>query len=867
MKKKILFNKASLADLLTPLKVCLCIVLIAVIILVGNYISGVSMFKSAPLKIEHRDFAETNNKITGNGEVQVAKQNGMEMYVNTETLNIRIFDVQSGKSFNSLSQASGMDSEAYSPAVVSYLDGKKSLVEWNAYDYCIKNKDFEIFKIKNGVRFKLNFSSGASYIVTDYLPEKISSQRYKSCFTDKLDKLQKDGKISGAQKSEYISVLRLIYKTDNDGVYVFKSANNPLKSIMTKAVRLTELVGYSKDDIVNDNDEFGIKSEISSSVNMTVYIDNYFDNGQLVVNVPVGAASITGRDCVIQNIKLYPAFDSRNSINENGYIFVPDGAGMLIPFNSFNASLPSYKRPVFDSNLYSDYSKKPEYDEDIYMPLFGMYDISSGKSGKGFFAVIESGASNAYINTSLKDISNKENSTSYNSVCASFDTVQYTTVNILGYYAKKTSKYISATKLNDFDITVRYFLFYGNADYSSFANTYKKYLSGGKTNYDNKAKIYVNMLGSLSVKANTLGVSYDKTVTLTDYNEANKIVDELSEKTNAVFCYKWILNGGKYNTVSNSAKHVKNAGNIKNLKNLLAKSKKGNEIFVQSDLMRVYDTSGAFDSSIHSVHGFDDGAFAFSDSRYTDGTLMSGVPYETSYLLRPEYLTCSVNSFLQKSDMYKNLFLTDMGSTYYADYARKKYVSPYAADGEVKKNLKKISKSKNVALDNPNSDRAVYCSYAIGVSRESSEYGRNTITVPFRQLALNGICEYTTLNVNMSENNTDYYLLQAVELGAIPMFTVSANNVYEIMEKGISSYFAVYYPDVSKTAIKLYKEYQKAFNKIKTKDIASHELISDGIFKTCYSNGIDVVTNYHDYEVSTPYGVIGAMSYIILDGE
>lgn len=868
MKKSSIITKSALIGLLSPLNVLICLVLICALFLSGNYVRSAVLFDTEQLKTKDGEHIDEGEKVTAGDEVFVAKQGNLEMFVNTKNLNIKIRDTESGREFNTLSERTGLASEGYSPVVVSYLNEKDTIVEWNGYDYCIKNNDYEVYKINNGVRLKMNFSSGASYVVTDYLPKKISEKRYIECFEDKLNELLEDGKISSADKSRYISILGKIYKKEADGNYVFRSSNNPLKSVMTIVVDLVGVVGYTQDDILADSAEFDIKVELSSSVKLTVCIDNYFENGQFVVNVPMSLSTINNSDCSIQNIKLYPAFDSRDNANEQGYIFVPDGAGLLIPFNSFNPETPTYKRAVFDNNLYQTYSEKDNCNEKLYMPVFGFYDIKDEKNGKGFMAVIESGAQTAYVNTSLKDVTSGESSTSYNAVFASFDTVQYTTVNILGYYAEKSSKYISKTPQTDIDIKVRYFLYPRGVDYSAFAMDYRDYLSGGeKLNFNNSAELYINVLGSLSVTANIIGFDYDKTVTLTNYSQLAEIYDEMSEKSQARFCYRWVFNGGKNNNVFNRASTIKNAGSEKELLNIINKSKKVNNFFVEANLMRVYDESGAFDSSMHSLYGFDDGKFAFSDSRYTDGTLMSGIRYETSYLLSPKYLSDSIKRFLKDSSTYKNLYITDMGSTYYADYKKDDYISPYAADEVVKQNLKEIKKDHTIALDNPNSDRTALCDIAIGISRESSGFGGSKYTIPFRQLALNGICDFTTLNVNMSENSSDYYLLQALELGAIPMFTVSASEVYDIMEKGVSDYFSVYYKDILPVAVKLYQDYADAFEKIKTKEISSHELISDGVFKTNYANGVSVVVNYHDYDVSTPYGKLNGMDYLIFGGE
>ena len=863
MKKR--FNH-SILRFVTPLRAALCIFLVAAIVLVGDFAVCSMIIKSEKLPEVEVSFEKAGDSIKiGETELLVAENDGLKMFLDTLSLNIRIVDTATGKAFNTVAQESGLNSNAYSPAIVTFLDGENAVTEWNAKDYCIAHQDYKINKIKNGVRFELTFSTGDTYVLTDYMPKQISAERYEKIFVDGLEKLEKDSKITAAELSSYRGVLKTLYKKSDDGKsYITTAKSTPIKSIMTKIIRMVTALGYTQDDVAKDNTEFGMEVEFTGTVRLSVVVDNYIDNGQFVVKVPTYETTVSDDGVTIQNIKLYPAFGSLNGNSNEGYIFVPDGAGLLIPLDSYNASVPAFARPVYDNNFYMNYAFASEYNENITMPVFGMYSTENSMNG-GYFTVIESGAELAYINVNLKGKNAEDGGSGYNSVYGSFDVSQYASVNILGPYAEKSSKYLSKTDKNEYDIVLRYFLFGENADYGEFARTYRTYLTGGaKLRFDNRAKMYVNLLGTLDVRETVLGVKYDKGVTLTDYNAASDIYKEMTQNGDMVFNYRWVFNGGKNNSIFNKAKPVSSAGKKNDLVKLVSNSKAGNEFFVEASFMRVYNTSGIFNSTLNAVCDMGGDIFKLSDNRYMDGTLRTDKNYSSSVLLKPTQLSGVVDSFLKKSDDFGAVYLPDMGSTYYADYSGFGYLNPISSNAVLKENLKKLSGKKTMAIENPNADRMMYADYAVGVSRQSSGYGGYSLSVPFRQLVMNGVCEHTTLNVNMSKDGTQYYLLQALETGAMPMYTFSATPIQSMMDYGIDYLYSVYYNDLKDGAIELYNSYKEAFAQIGTKEIADHTVIADGVFRTDYANGVSVIVNYNRNSVDTGSFAVDAMGYKII---
>lgn len=845
---------------------------VAVLLVAGRY--GISW-----LHLSAQDFddpvqnglAESLGEIpAGKGEVQVAQQDALTMYVDTETLDIRLVDSTTGKEFHTLSENSSTADRARSPLTLFWQDENGQTGEWDAYTYAIARGQYTIEKIKNGVRFALTLSPGETYVVSDYLPSKITTERYQSAFLDKIDALAEKG-VNAATVARYRKMLSMSYRYDEaEDCYFMAYNSTPAKSTMMILIQMCEAIGYTQEDVLQDNADFGIAVQFSNPAQFRVYLENTLDNGSLLVSLPSYEAVCDNDSYTLRSVSVYPAFNCAEAAKNEGYIFVPDGAGALIQMDSGLETYGDYNRAVYNNARYETVTAAPTYTEELTMPVFGMYHTGGEQAGTGYLAVIEQGAEAASIATTLKaQKADTEGGNPYNAAYACFWLVRSSSVKVFGEFASQTAKYTVFTDRVDTDYQVRYYLFGENADYYAFAKQYRQYLTeqGDLTpRYNDEARLFVNLLGAASVEDSVMGVPYERTLSLTDYQQALSITAELSE-VSAIYNYKWVFNGGRTGGWGGHTDLVSVNGKAADLQQLLAQSQGGNEIFVEANLMRMYDTDGWMLDSFHAMRGFDGEVLEFSDRFYPDGTRNLDQAFNNYRLLHPSYLTATVDAFLKNAAPYDNIALTDLGSTYYASYGNGSAVSSTQAMLQTTEPaLQKLAGEKTLALHNPNANALAYCTYAVGISRESSDYGSFYTSVPFRQLTMNGITDFTTLEVNMATSSPDYFLLQALELGAIPQFTLSAEKVDELIEAGISDYYSVHYGDLKDDILAFYSTYKTAKATIGSGEIVGHRMLSEKVFETTYANGVKVLVNYNLYATEAEGHALDALGYEIVEG-
>jgi len=126
---------------------------------------------------------------------------------------------------------------------------------------------------------------------------------------------------------------------------------------------------------------------------------------------------------------------------------------------------------------------------------------------------------------------------------------------------------------------------------------------------------------------------------------------------------------------------------------------------------------------------------------------------------------------------------------------------------------------------------------------ETHKYYAIDETVPFYPMVLHGSVAYSMTDGNLRDNNEDEFL-KAIEYGAVPAFTLTAESSRTLMDTKTRGLFASRF---SQWKEKLVREYE-AFNRLA--DIADQPMIghakrADGVFATKYANGTTVVVDYN----------------------
>lgn len=802
---------------------------------------------------ERSEMAAVNSEIDiKQGEILVASSNGKQLFINTDDLAVRVVDEKTGIEWTSQVNTVSNNKEK-SIVNITYFGKDDKKVEWDAYSNLVEQGNYSIAKLDNGARITMNFQNGTKTI-EQLVPSYIEKDVYEEKFIGVLEAKEKSGEITDKQAATYKSVLNSVYVKDlAKGGLKIKSGNNLPPSGIKQLNDFVDAIGYTEDMVRADNEAAGLDIELPQIASFKIVLDLTLDNGDLVAHIPTYEC-VTGNEFfTLQKIEVLPNFGHASSeVVKDGYIFVPDGSGALFELNSYNASYPQYSRPLFNNTYFDQMYTMNTFSENVSMPVFGMMYGKGENATHGMMGIIESGEELGSVNVQLGTADSSTGGGVNNKVFSAVDVAQYSRVKLQGPYAEESTRYLTSTGEIDMDYTVRYKFFTEGTTYYDFAAAYKDYLTekhGMELNYKNEPKLYLEVLGALTLPKHFVGVPYDEVVSMTTYEQLGQMVDELGDM-NLVVDYQGAFNNGEKTSIMNNIELVKANGSQKELEALMHKAaEKGADIFFGTNLMTIKDSSYPFKAKEHAINGYDSKPAEIFKYNLIDGKFTPS-QVDSKYLLHPQYFKDVMDNLLKETQELPNISVADVPNTFYANYNVKDIVTPIEANQVIERELARLDEAKTVAFNNPNMNTLPYCDYAVNISRESSPYGTLYAAVPFRQLVMNGLVEYTTLNVNMSKEDSKYYLLQALEVGSYPKFTVSYQKEDLLKDTPYTHLFTIGYENLKPRIEALYSEYEMAFAEIGTTEITNHRMVEEGVFETTYANGVKVLTNYNEDAVS-----------------
>lgn len=851
-------------------KIFLTILLAAVLIYVLVSIPVWSVKRNQVPKTASREPLSGEKLSHDAGKVVLAENGGKSLSLNTETLTLEVKD-EKGNVFSTAVKSADSGSER-ALLVLTYLGEDNNLHEWNSYDQSVVFGSYELYQLENGVRIDMNLNEGESNRFYEYLPKKMSPERYEEMFKGGIERLRDSGELDGTKADRYLQTLSLVYKRSlQEECYAVTYTGTPPASAVTQMIEVAGLVGYTQEMLLEDADTFGFSVTFAEPAQFDIVLEVTLEEGELKAHIPSGACVSLNDYYSIQEIDVLPNFGAVTAAQyEKGQILIPDGSGALVNFNSYQADVRDYERPFYDNDYYKDYYFQPQYGEELYMPVFGMLYGPADRTEKGFLAIVEEGDRNGYIHMKLASVD--ADSSKYNKVFASFELAQYTRVKINGPYSESSANYLVNTGTQDLDCTVRYQFYGAKTGYFDLAKGYQNYLAekeGIEKSYDDgSAKLYLEVVGALNITKRFVGIPYNSEYSMTNYKELLAMMQDL-QGTDYLMQYDGVFNNGWNGKMNNRAKLSSSNGSKKDWKAVQEYAKaNGIPLFLETSVTKVWENGNGFRASRQAVRDFANDPAV--NSRYMTvlgiklSAISDGLEHDTYYTLSPKYLDDVTDGFLKKAGNYRYLSVGDMAGMYYADYRFNGFISGEQGNLVLENNLAKMAEGRELALTNPHIDKIGYGSIAVDISRESSDYLTFSATIPFKQLVMNGLIDYTTEDVNISSRNPAYFVLQSAETGAYPKFIVTAKNVDVLQNSDYGYLYSVQYPLIRDKIEAVYRECSEIRSRIGTSEITGHECLADGVYRTSYATGVQVTVNYNLYDVTLEDGAtIGAEDYLV----
>lgn len=782
----------------------------------------------------------------------VTESEFLQLYIDQATTEVAIKDKRSGWMWysNPLDRDSDKKAEAINRDNLSaqfsivYNNDKGQTFYTNNFAEAIKRKQFEVQITDKGVKviYQLgNFQKGMEAI-----PKFISKQRMEEKI---LNKIQDEGLKFEVEKRFFFDEEKQVYKRKEMPEYVVKDV-----------VAILDSAGYTVEDAKIDNEQNQAgEQQSSAAARFTIPIEYYLDGPNFMVQVPVEEIKDT-EQFPIDSIQVLEMFGA-TGMNQNGYMFIPDGSGSLIHLNNGKTVALPYDMPLSgkDQTLKEKQNETKQFTQKSRLPVFGMK-----QNDQAFFCIVEEGDAVASINA---DVSGRVNS--YNRVSAKF---LLKPMELFTYRAGKVQK--DSPMFPDMykgNIKLRYaFLTGESANYVGMAKYYQDYLVRNhkltKLEATPETPFLLDLVGSIPVRETFLGIPYQSVKSLTTFEQAESLLSMLKQRNvnNIQLRYSGWFNSGLNHDYPDDVDIDSILGGEEGFEKLIRFANEQKvDLYPDVSFMRVYRSGHGFKPSRDGVNFlFRKGIYQYKTDLVT--TNRDELAY---YLLSPKELPVLVGDFLEsyKSWNVGGLSLRDLGDDMNSDVTSDETVDRQASAKTITASMKQLKDNVGKTMvSGGNANVLPYVNTIVNAPLGSSQLNITDEEIPFYEMVLHGFIDYAGTPINLDrDQNYKASLLKTLETGSNVYYQWFYEKPSTVRNTEFDDLYSAHYANWFNEAVRYYRETNEVLKDVRNQPIVDHEKLADNVYRTTYERGKSITVNYNKAAVIVEGARLEAESYLV----
>lgn len=609
-------------------------------------------------------------------------------------------------------------------------------------------------------------------------------------------------------------------------------------------------IGYTQEEYEKDL-EYYTATDSNEKPTYNISVIYHLDGDELIVEVPFDEIKYK-KDYPITDLTLLPYFGA-GSASEEGFLFVPEGSGAIIKFNNGKTSHSAYYAQLYGW----DYALKRDVVVNETRAAFPVFGISHADGA--MIGIVDDYSSLATVQA---DVSGRRHS--YNYAYASYEMVHGSKMDVS---AKSDATIIAyEKKLPEGSIKQTYRFLEGNT-YTDMAKAYREDLLEKypelQKNEDANMPISVEVIAAIDRVKQVVGMPVTLPEVLTDFEDAKALISDMAAEgySNLSLRYTGWMNGGINHSIPKDIDITSGMGGKNGLKDLISET---NGLGV--DVYLTGRTQNAYDS------GLTDGFFKSRDvAKYISREVVEIPEYskiwfadinesrlEHHFLLRPSVCVTLMQSLADYAKEYGvGVGYEDTGYLLSGDYNQRRSVTREKSmdmQTEVLAGVK--TAGTKIAMTVGNEYALPYADLLTQVDL----FGKDNLIfdekVPFYEIAIHGLVDYTGNAVNLSGDAWGT-VLKSAETGAGLNFSFYSEPASLVQGTEYMDYFGANYDGWKAKAKEYATRYEKEMAGLNNQFITEHRILADGVTATVYEDNTVVYVNatvfdYADETVSIP---------------
>ena len=784
----------------------------------------------------------TANNINGNEYTAALENEYLRFYINNDTTEFKVVNKQNGSEWYSSAAGREDGSAEAAPLRLSYLNSQGSLADMNVMTDSVEDGKYTVEN--DGSRVTVRYSVG-DFSELSLVPYALTEERFNEII-GRLDDEFEQMKLTDLyyltdiniiedadQKKERLAEYPLLAKQK---LYIIRDSTKEDALAKKDIAKIFASAGYTEDDYKADSKYFSADSTAKTAPGFNVRVEYTLEGNKLKVLIPHDGIEMY-KDFPMTSLTFAPYFGSPAE-GTKGWYLLPDGSGSVMNFYNGSGSGKIYRTSLYGEEPTVAGRENISSDVGASLPVFG---ICSG--GSGVLCEITQGDAISEIEAYPGSGADKPYAHAVFNVRSTYKTTATT--------GKKESYIIVQKSRYSGDIALEYsFIGSQNAGLSDMAEVVRKSIFA---NTEEKASdllpVRLTLAGLITRRNQFLGVAYNQKIVLTDFKQslaaAEAFTDSGTENLSVVLT-GWFGDGIDHKFLSGKVSPSSLLGGKKDFTELINKlGGKNIPLYLDADIQYTAKTS------------FFDGFKTKSDTvTMLDQSVGKLIEYDPASFIKKTGGTTYINNAAAEAralaalkstaDEYgvKGLSLRSVGAALSADYGSPA-VDRQAMANSIASELKKLSDAGYlISSGGAGAYILPYISNSSAVPVTSGGFDTTDMSVPFLQMVLGGYVDYYAPDINLS-GDTQTALLRAVSAGAGISCILTAQNADRL---GGSDQSSLYSTDFEYWKEKLPVKIADIQNRLKPvagKRIVGYEKLAQGVYKTVYNGGAEVIVNYN----------------------
>ena len=731
---------------------------------------------------------------------------------------------------------------------------------YDAYRFSVRNDRFE-HEILNDHTMELRFTVG-DVPETFHIPHAITQERLEYFVADmargdmmlvrnsyrRLD----PNNLRPADLDDGVLETFPMLLEENGAYTIYILQDNIQPQVQQRIQETLYAAGYTTEEWYADMAFFGA-AQVEDGPMFNVIIHLELVDNQMVVTVPFERLTYNPEFMPVRLVML-PFFGAGNA-TDDGYLFVPDGSGAIMYFDTVR-----HNQGLFFSHVYGhdEAVLRTEliHDNRSPYPVFGIY-----RNGKTFAAIIDQGASYAAIRAEVSGMG-----TPYSRVHPSFRLMHGDMLDVAG--RSRDNILMHEQDLNrDEQIVIRY-VFTQNPGYVGMAVAYREFLQSRHPQLNNRVAQPVNamveILGAALTNQHFLGFPVERPAPLTTYAQAADMMNTLADLgwRNLPVKMRGAHNESIDHSIPTSLDLISQLGNRREFDNMLnTASGHGFDFYLEGDFMFMRNNQmfNGFSRNRDVVRqvslqrlehtGFNHIWFG----QEPGGSVLA----DPIHLATPAFTQRIVRNFVEEaaSRGVHNIAFRSMGSALAGDFNEDAHVSREASMLMRQDLLQELhDQGTGIWLNYGFAYAMPFANVITGMPVSDQGFNITDASVPFYQIALHGLVPFAGRPVNLAEDFS-YNLLRTVESGSALFFSFMDVPSAYIEVTRYRRYFANEFDRWIDIANDFYTRQANDFGHLYNQLITDHQILHPGVTVTVYEDGTRVYVNTTRADFTTDTGV------------